>query len=89
MDLKKGFCQIFWRKNRAEAKKESIYEYDAEKHIRMERAEAKEEGREEGRAQLLADMIRKKMEKGRTVSEIAEALEMTEKEVQDIIARIR
>ncbi len=67
----------------------SIYEYDAEKHIRMERAEAKEEGREEGRAQLLADRIRKKMEKGRTVSEIAKALEMTEKEVQDIIARIR
>lgn len=76
-------------KNRAEAKKESIYEYDAEKHIRMKRAEAKEEGREEGRAQLLADMIRKKMEKGRTVSEIAEALEKTEKEVQDIIDRIR
>ena len=66
----------------------SIYEYDAEKHIRMERAEAKEEGREEGRAQLLAHMIRKKMRKGTTVSERAEALEMTERQVQDIIDRV-
>lgn len=87
--IKEGILSDFLEKNRAEAKKVSIYEYDAEKHIRMERAEAKEEGREEGRAQLLADMIRKKMEKGRTVSEIAEDLEMTEKEVQDIINRIR
>ena len=51
----------------------------------MERAEAREEGREE----LLADMIRKKLGKGRTVPEIAEDLEMSEKEVQDIIDNMR
>jgi hypothetical protein len=83
--IREGILSEFLQKNRAEAKKVSIYEYDAEKHIRMERAEAREEGREE----LLADMIRKKLGKGRTVPEIAEDLEMSEKEVQDIIDNMR
>lgn len=87
--IREGILSEFLQKNRAEAKKVSIYEYDAEKHIRMERAEAREEGREEGREQLLADMIRKKMGKGRTVPEIAEDLEMSEKEIQDIIDGMR
>lgn len=42
-----------------EAKKMSIYEYDAEKHLRMER----EAAREEGRIDLLTDLVKKNFQK--------------------------
>ena len=35
--IEEGILAEFLKKNRAEAKHMSIYEYDAEKHIRMER----------------------------------------------------
>ncbi len=38
----------FLEKNRAEAKAMSIYEYDQEEHIRLEREDAFEDGRKEG-----------------------------------------
>lgn len=46
--IRKGILKDFLERNRAEVKKVSIYEYDAKKHIQMEREEAREEGREEG-----------------------------------------
>lgn len=47
----------FLLKNRTEAKKMSIYEYDEEKHMRQEREASREEGLEEGLklARLLAE----------------------------------
>lgn len=62
----------------------SIYEYDAQKHIRMEREEAKEEGYREGQAMLL-QIIRKKLEKGKSIAQIAEELEQEEKTVKELI----
>lgn len=62
----------------------SIYEYDAEKHIRMERAEAKEEGREE----ILTGQIKKKLAKGRSLHQIADELEMGEDIVRELIEKI-
>ena len=53
----------------------SIYEYDMEKHMRMERAEALEQGRNEGRNEgrnlLLVEMIQKKLQKGKSLPQIA------------------
>lgn len=46
--IKEGILEEFLRKNRAEAKKMSIYEYDAEEHIRMEREESFEDGYKDG-----------------------------------------
>ena len=46
--IREGILSEFLKKNRAEAKSVSIYEYDMEKHMRMERAEAREEGIKEG-----------------------------------------
>ena len=62
----------------------SIYEYDAQKHIRMEREEAKEEGYREGQAMLL-QIIRKKLEKGKSIAQMAEELEQEEKTVKELI----
>ena len=44
---KEGILSEFLSQNRMEAKSMSIYEYDAEKHIRQEREDAWEDGIEE------------------------------------------
>ena len=77
--IKEGILREFLEKNRAEAKNVSIYEYDQEKHLRQEREAAWEEGekigREEGGEKKMMELIQKKLSKGKTIPEIAEALE--------------
>ena len=91
--IREGILEEFLRKNRAEAKRMSIYEYDQVKHIRQEREDAWEEGRQEGRQEGIAigrdlgreesirELITRKQAKGKTIREIAEDLEMSEEEV--------
>ena len=68
----------------------SIYEYDREEHIRMEKQESWEDGLQagilQGEEKLLCKMIRKKLEKGKTISQIAEELEEEEEKIQELIA---
>lgn len=77
--IKEGILAEFLSKNRAEAKKVSIYEYDEEKVMRMMREEAREDGWEEGLQQgieqKLKELIGKKLAKGNTPEEIADILE--------------
>ena len=49
--IKEGILADFLRKNRAEAKKVSIYEYDEERHMRQTREEGMEEGYANGFSQ--------------------------------------
>ena len=63
----------------------SIYEYDQEKHLRQEREDAWEDGRAEGERIKLKELVRKKLAKGKSVSEIADILEEEEKTIQEII----
>ena len=53
----------------------SIYEYDQEKHLRMERRDAKAEGKIEGRNELLEEQVKKKLQKNKSPKIIAEELE--------------
>ena len=80
----------FLEKNRAEVKKVSIYEYDREEHIRMEKQESWEDGVREGilrgEEKQLCKMITKKLKKGKTISQIAEELEEEEEKIQELIA---
>ena len=46
--IHKGILAEFLEKNKAEVKKVSIYEYDEEAHMRMEREESWQEGKREG-----------------------------------------
>ena len=59
----------------------SIYEYDAERHMRQ----IKEDGIEEGRNALLKELIEKKRKKGLSVEEIAEILEADLETVRTLI----
>ena len=63
----------------------SIYEYDQEKHLRQEREDAWEDGLAEGERIKLKELIRKKLAKGKSVSEIADILEEEEKTIQELI----
>lgn len=52
-----------------------LTEYDEKKHMRTLFQEGREEGIEIGRNNKLEEQIRKKLDKGKTFSEIAEDLE--------------
>nr|WP_106789841.1 hypothetical protein [Massilistercora timonensis] len=82
--IREGILKEFLEKNRREAKNVSIYEYDQEKHIRQEREEAWEAGEHSGEEKKLKELIQKKLAKGKTIPEIAEALE----EEVDVIRRL-
>ena len=75
----------------------SIYEYDAEKHMRQEKEESWEEGHRtgleeghrtglaEGRKEILLEQIKKKMEKGLTPEAMADVLEEDEETIRNLI----
>ena len=83
--------------NRAEVLRRSIFVYDQEKHIRQEkdesRQEGKEEGREEGRvegrASMLRDLVIRKVEKGYSLEQIAEAFDYNKDEIEPIYNMVR
>ena len=87
--IQEGILKEFLEKNRAEAKNMSIFEYDQEKHIKQEREEDWEEGRKEGKKagerDMLLKLAEKKLRKGKTIAEIAEELEESEKTIKEIL----
>ena len=85
--IEEGILKEFLEKHRAEAKAMSIFEYDQEKHIRMEREEAWEEGRREGeeKALLLAKRIFKLAQTGKSLEEIAEVCGISKEKVKQIL----
>ena len=95
--IREGILEEFLRENRSEVVYTSIYEYDAEKHIRQEKEESWAEGRaagfrdgqQEGRESLLIQLTKHRLEKGKTVSEIAEDLEQEETVIQELIGKLK
>ena len=76
--IQEGILEEFLRKNRAEAKRMSIYEYDQARHIRQEREDAWEEGwsegRNEGRQEEKRSVAARLAEMGMTAEQIAQAV---------------
>lgn len=91
--IREDVLREFLEKNRAEAKAMSIYEYDQEEHIRLEREDAFEDGRKEGREEgislgedkKLKELVEKKVKKGHTISEIADMLEEELEIIKEIV----
>ena len=85
--IREDILREFLERNRAEARSMSIYEYDQEEHIRLEREDARAEGKKEGieqgieqgialgENQKLRSQVHKKLEKGYSAERIADALE--------------
>ena len=87
----------FLTQNRAEAKQVSIYEYDEEKHLRMEREEnyekgyklGEEAGYKLGAQQKVMDLVKKKLARGASVDEIASALEEEPETIKEIVDALK
>ena len=74
--IREGIFEDFLRKNRAEAKRMSIYEYDQARHIRQEREEAWEDGKNEGRQENQRIVAINLAKMGMSVEKIAQAIEI-------------
>lgn len=83
--IKEGILEKFLTQYRTEAKSVSIYEYDAERHMRQER----EAEYERGKYDHLLFLIQKKIAKGKNLSQIAEELEETEDTIQELIKNLK
>lgn len=63
----------------------SMFEYDQEKHMQQEREEAWEKGRTQGEHDMLCKLVEKKLNKGKTIIQIAEELEESEAVIKEIL----
>ena len=94
--IQEGILVKFLIEHRTEAKKVSIYEYDQEKHLRMERRDAKAEGFLQGKTEgivagrngLLEELVKKKLQKNKSPEIIADELEEDISVIQNIIMKI-
>lgn len=86
--IQEGILEEFLKKNRAEAKSVSIYEYDMEKHMRMEREDAREDGIQEGIFENRTEIIQKMLSLKRySYEEIAEIVNLSVEEIHEIEAQ--
>ena len=98
--IEKGILADYLMRKGSEVVNMLLDEYDYETDIEVQREEAREEGREEGRKlgreegreeerkeflQKICSLIQKKLEKGKTISEIADDLEDTEENIVHLI----
>ena len=81
--IREGILEEFLRRNRSEAMKVSIYEYDAERHLRMEKEEAYKDGQA-----FLIRIIRKKRDNGKIITEIAADLDEDEQVIQELVKQL-
>ncbi len=90
-EMPEGFeIRPYMLANREEVIDMSLYEYDEELHIRSEKEIAKQEGIEEGRAEerkkILDVLIHSLHNKGKTMAEISELLDLSPEEVIAILS---
>ena len=98
--IERGILADYLMRKGSEVVNMLLDEYDYETDIEVQREEAREEGREEGRKlgreegreeerkeflQKICSLIQKKLEKGKTISEIADDLEDTEENIAHLI----
>ena len=86
--IEEGILKEFLERNRAEAIKMSIFEYDEARHMQMEREQAKVEGFEEGRAEgyiLMACKTIRRLSKVMQPVEIASIVEWSEEKIRQVI----
>ncbi len=87
--IAEGLLSDILKKNRAEVMALFLTEYDEQKHLKLERAEAREEGRSEGRYISLIGLVRKKTKRGMNEQEIADFLEESPQLIRRICDAVR
>ena len=80
--IREGILADFLSRNRTEAKKVSIYEYDEEKHLRMEREQSYADGLEQGIVQEQYRMAQEMYKKGFPLKEIRDLIGASEEQIE-------
>ena len=83
--IKKGILAEFLRKNRAEVLRVSIFEYDEEKHMRMEREESRENGIAIG---IVKTAQKYHAEKEQIINQISDELNVSHQEAETIYSEV-
>lgn len=94
--IREDILREFLERNRAEARAMSIYEYNQEEHIRLEREDAFEDGRKLGKAEgkaegerkKLMNLVQKKLARNQSVEEIADDLVEEVETIQEIVKEL-
>ena len=86
--IREGILEDFLCKNRAEAKRMSIYEYDQAKHIQQEREDAWEDGMREGRQEEKRTVAVNLAKMGMPADKIAQAVEEDVSVVRQWVAEL-
>ncbi len=89
VSLKEGILANFLRKNRAEVKRMVLTEYNEELHLKNVRECGYEDGLESGQQQLLLKQIISKVKKGQSLEIIADALESSPEQLQNIYQAVK
>ena len=80
--VREGILADFLSRNRTEAKKVSIYEYDEEKHLRMEREQSYADGLEQGIVQEQYRMAQEMYKKGFPLEQISELIGVDKEQIE-------
>ena len=87
--IREGILSDFLSQNRAEVIAVSIFEYDEERELALMRkaiaSEARKEGNNEGREDEIKSLIRTKLQKGKSIPQIADELERDEMTIKALI----
>jgi len=75
-------------KNQAEVLYMLLTEYDEEEHMRATYKEGYEDGEQAGRSELLTELVRKKIARGKSVEVIAEELEEELAVIREIVEKL-
>ena len=81
--IQEGILADFLERNRAEVKKVSLYEYDAEKHMQQVR----EDGIEEGKHIFLKETVMKMVKKDMNAEEIADMLGLDIETIREVMEK--
>lgn len=82
--LKEGVLKDILRKNRAEVKNVVLTEYNEELHLKNVRECGYEDGLDTGRMQNQIELVIKKVRKGQSLEQIADALETSKEQLKEI-----
>ena len=83
--IKENILREFFIKNKAEVISMTIFEYDEEEHMRLER----QEQYRKGQINHLKNQIKKKIAKGKTISQIADELEEDKTVIEELVNQLK
>lgn len=91
--MKTGILADYLKKKGSEVVNMLIAEYDYDADVEVQREEAyaagKEDGRQEGQKEILQELVKRKLEKGKSIDTIAEELEESREVIAEIVIKLQ